>query len=398
MTKRWYLEDAKKTACDAVVLSCEAADGHWHVTLSESVFFPNKGGQPCDTGTLGTVNVLSCDESGEMLVHTVDAPLAVGSTVRAQIDWERRFDIMQQHTGEHLLSYCAWKLFDAVNVGFHCALEYATLDLDRPVDAEGIRAMERMANRIAAENRTVTATIYATEDEGKALPLRKHSEGLTAPIRIVTIDGADACTCCAPHVERTGEIGLMKITEAVAYKGGMRLTFLCGMRALGFVQEVQTALDTIARGFSTGRDRAVSAVEKMKEELSDSKRELKQASARLEGYLAKELQAKAEVCRGISVLVERVEQVEAKRLRPLALGTLTDRSFTALFSVNGEQVSYILASKGLKKDMGELILSVNLALNGKGGGRGELAQGSAALRPDLNETLEQLRNYFKKAL
>lgn len=398
MTKRWYLEDAKKTACEATVLSCEKSGEHYFVTLSESVFFPNKGGQPCDTGTIGTVNVFSCDELGEALVHTVDAPLAVGSTVRAQIDWERRFDIMQQHTGEHLLSYCAWKLFDAINVGFHCALDYATLDLDRPVDAEGIRAMERMANRIAAENRTVSAAIYATEDEVKELPLRKHSEGLTAPIRIVTIDGADACTCCAPHVERTGEIGMMKITEAVAYKGGMRLTFLCGMRALRFVQEVQTALDAIARGFSTGRDRAVSAVDKMRSELSDSKRELKQASARLEEYLAKELREKAESCRGITVLVERVEQVEAKRLRPLALGTLTERSFTALFSVNGEQVSYILASKGLKKDMGELILAVNLALNGKGGGRGEMAQGSAPVRSDLNETVEQLRNYFLKAL
>lgn len=105
---------------------------------------------------------------------------------------------MEQHTGEHLLSWCAWSLYGAVNVGFHCALDYATLDLDIPLTAEQLKQIEQLANRVARENRAVTAVIYKTEEELEGLPLRKHTEGLTAPIRVVTIEGADSCTCCAP--------------------------------------------------------------------------------------------------------------------------------------------------------------------------------------------------------
>ena len=398
MTERLYLLDSMLSAFDAVVISCEPKNDGYLVELDKSAFFPNKGGQPCDVGTLSDAKVLDVNEQGERLLHFCDRALPVGAAVHGELDFARRFDIMQQHTGEHLLSYCAWHLFGAQNVGFHCALTYATLDLDKPVGHEGIAEIEILANRLAAENAAVTATIYETEEDLKGIPLRKHAEGLTAPIRIVTIEGSDACTCCAPHVRKTGEIGQLKIVEAIPYKGGTRCTFLCGMRALRHAQTMQDTVSAIALRFSTSREQAEAAVQKQAEELSNTKRELRQAYAALDEYLAKSLIAEAEDLKGTKLIVKILESVDAKRLRPLAAATMTDKALTVLFSVVGDRVFYLLASNGLKTDMGLLIAAVNTALSGSGGGRGTLAQGSAKKPSDLIETVEGLHTYFKNVL
>ena len=398
MTERLYLLDSMLSAFDAVVTACEPAKDGFLIELDQSAFFPNKGGQPCDTGRIGDAAVSDVNEQGERLLHLADRAIPVGAAVHCELDFARRFDIMQQHTGEHLLSYCAWHLFGAQNVGFHCALRYATLDLDKPVGHEGITEIENLANRLAAENAAVTAKIYATEKDLEGVPLRKHAEGLTAPIRIVTIEGSDACTCCAPHVRKTGEIGQLKIVEAIPYKGGTRCTFLCGMRALAHAQRMQDTVSAIALKFSTAREQAEAAVQKQAEDLSEAKRELRQAYATLDEYLASALKAEAEDVKGVKLIVKLLESVDAKRLRTLAGATMTDRALSVLFSVTGERVSYLLASNGIKADMGVLIAAVNTALNGNGGGRGTLAQGSAKTPADLAETVESLRTYFKNVL
>lgn len=398
MTERLYLLDSMLSAFDAVVTACEPTKDGFLIELDRSAFFPNKGGQPCDVGKIGDAVVSDVNEQGERLLHRVDRAIPVGTAVRGELDFARRFDIMQQHTGEHLLSYCAWHLFGAQNVGFHCALSYATLDLDKPVGHAGVTEIENLANRLAAENAAVTAKIYETEADLAGIPLRKHAEGLSAPIRIVTIEGSDACTCCAPHVRRTGEIGQLKIVDAVPYKGGTRCTFLCGMRALAHAQAMQDAVSSIALRFSTARAEAVAAVEKQSEELGSAKRELRQAYAALDEYLVKSLLAEAEDVNGTKLLVRVLSHVDAKRLRTIAGGTMGARALSVLFSDTGDRVSYILASNGVKEDMGALIGAVNAALNGNGGGRGTLAQGSAKKPSDLSETVEQLHAYFKNVL
>lgn len=398
MTERLYLLDSMTAAFDATVTACEPKGDGYLVELDRSAFFPNKGGQPCDVGTIGDATVTDVNEQGERLLHTVDRALPVGAAVHCALDFARRFDIMQQHTGEHLLSYCAWHLFGAQNVGFHCALTYATLDLDKPVSHEGITEIENLANRLAAENAAVTAKIYETEADLQGIPLRKHAEGLTAPIRIVTIEGSDACTCCAPHVRRTGEIGQLKIVEALPYKGGMRCTFLCGMRALAHAQTMQDTVSAIALRFSTAREQAEAAVAKQAQELSDTKRALRQAYAALDEYLAKSLVAEAEDVKGTKLIVRSLESVDPKRLRGLASATMNGRALTVLFSDTGERVSYLLASNGIKADMGTLIAAVNTALSGSGGGRGTLAQGSAKKAAGFAETVESLKTYFRNVL
>ena len=397
MTERLYLVDSHLFENECTVLSCQPAKEGFDVTVDKTVFFPNKGGQPCDTGTLGPVRVTDVRERGEELILRTDGPLPVGETVTGHIDEGRRLDIMEQHTGEHILSWCAYKLYDAVNVGFHCALTYATLDLDKPLTPQQVTAMEDMANALVRRNLAVTATIYDSEDDLKGVPLRKHAEGLIAPIRVVSIEGADSCTCCAPHVHFTGEIGAVKIVAAAAYKGGMRMTFLCGGRALKQFQKLQMTVDAVARKFSTAGDEVLSALEKQENELKEVKKEKAALTARLEEYLTAELKAQAEDVKGRKLLVRHID-TDPKRLRPLALSTLPEKGLTLLLTERAGQLTYVLCSNGLKLDMGELIPAVNLALGGKGGGRGTLAQGSAPAPSGLTETVEQLRTYLGQRL
>ena len=397
MTERLYLIESHLFENQCTVLSCEPAKEGFDVMVDRTVFFPNKGGQPCDTGILGGVKVVDVRESGDELILRTEGPLPVGETVTGHIDEKRRLDIMEQHTGEHVLSWCAYKLFDAVNVGFHCALTYATLDLDKPLTSEQVAEMEDMANGLVRKNLPVTATIYDSEEDLAGVPLRKHAEGLIAPIRVVSIEDADSCTCCAPHVHSTGEIGAIKIVSAVAYKGGMRMTFLCGGRAMKQFQKLQTAVDAIARKFSTAGDEVLSAVEKQEAELKAVKKEKADLTARLEGYLTAELKAQTEDVKGKKLLV-KLTDTDPKRLRPLALATLPEKGLTLLLTERNGQLSYVLCANGLKLDMGELIPAVNLALGGRGGGRGTLAQGSAPTPSGLPETVEQLRTYLKQRL
>ncbi|MCL2695074.1 MAG: DHHA1 domain-containing protein [Clostridiales bacterium] len=430
MTERVFLTDSHIKECTATALAAEPAEGGAWVLLDRTVFFPAKGGQPCDTGTIDGLPVTAVEERGEEIWHFIQTtnyklqttnnektaeqfspqlstfhfPLSTAANARPRpteikIDWERRFDIMQQHTGEHLLSWCAWQLFGAVNVGFHCALGYATLDLDIPLSHEQLREVEDRANALAAENLPVTVTMYEREEDLADLPLRKSAEGLTAPIRIVTIEGADRVACCAPHVARTGQIGQMKITEAVAWKGGMRLRFLCGARALRHAQGLQDEMDALARCFSTGEADVRAAVVKQGEELSTCRRALSGAQAALDGYRAVELIAQAIEIKGNRLLVAQVPGLSGKRLRALALKTLTGKSLTLLFSAGEDRLDYMLCLNGLKHDAGALMQAVNAAVRGKGGGRGDTAQGSASTVPaELYEIMEQLQSYFTKVL
>lgn len=398
MTQRLYLEDSRLYACDALVTNCAPAEAGFLVMLDRSVFFPNKGGQPCDVGYIADARVLSCDEVMGELCHLCDRPVKVGEIVPTYIDEARRNDIMQQHTGEHLLSSCAYRLFDAANVGFHCALDYSTLDLDKPLSFEQVLEMEASANAIASENRPVYAKIYGSEEEIRDIPLRKHSEGLTAPIRLVTIEGADCCTCCAPHVAFTGEIGMLLIVDAIAYKGGMRLTFLCGKRAYEHARAMHDVVNSLARSFSASRSDVLTCVEKQRRSLSEANRTISKQAAKLDTYLADGLIKGAELIGKTRLIVSTLEDVDAKRLKPLALETLEGRCVTCLFSKANDQLAYVVALKDVKLDAGELVRAINPAVLGKGGGRATLAQGSSAINPTQDEAIEHIKDYLRKVV
>lgn len=399
MTVKLYDQNSHQTQTTAKVVACEPAEGGFEVLLDQTVLFPEGGGQPSDTGWIDTARVLSCREEHGDVFHKVDRALTVGETVTVRLDWARRFDFMQQHTGEHLLSFAFYKLFEAANVGFHLALDYATIDFDKPLSREQIAEAELLANSCVWRNLPVTATFYASEEEVQSLPLRKHAEGLTAPIRIVSIEDADMCTCCAPHCALTGEIGSIFVLDAAGYKGGTRVTFLCGERALKRHRAEHDDLDAIGRRFSTARENAVSAVAKLSDEYGALKKRERELAKELNGFLATELHANAKQAGKYRVAVRLFSGMDAGRLKDLAQCAAEPGTISALFSETEGRLSYVLASgEKFPLDVGELIPAVNAATGGKGGGRGTLAQGMAQSGSGAQETVSQVEDYLVRRL
>lgn len=399
MTQKLYDQNSHQTQATARVAACTPVEGGFDVLLDQTVLFPEGGGQPCDTGWIGDARVLSCREDHGEVVHKTDRALAVGETVSVRLDWARRFDFMQQHTGEHLLSFAFYKLFEAANIGFHLALDYATIDFDKPLSREQIAEAELLANSYVWRNLPVTATFYTSEEEVQELPLRKHAEGLTAPIRIVSIEDADMCTCCAPHCALTGEIGSIFVLDAAGYKGGTRVTFLCGERALKRHRAEHDDLDAIGRRFSTARENAVSAVAKLSDEYGALKKRERELAKELNGFLSNELRSNAKQAGKLRVSVRLFSGMDAGRLKDLAQCAAEPGVLAVLFSQVEGKLSYVLASgENFPLDVGELIPAVNAATGGKGGGRGTLAQGMAQSDSGAEETVKQVEDYLVRRL
>ena len=402
MTRRFYYEDSHLKECDATVVSCEKTDAGYDIELDGTVLFENAGGQPCDTGMIGSIPVLGVDEVDGRILHHTEQPIKPGTSCHVALDWERRFDFMQQHTGEHLLSYAVYKLFGACNVGFHLSADYTTIDMDSPLSEEQLEEAERLANRFVSANTSVTCRMFESEEALKksGTVLRKQAEGLKAPIRIVSIEGADCCTCCAPHCALTGEVGPVLITEAIAYKGGTRITFLCGDRAVKRAQEMRAVLRSAAKSFSTSWESVPDAVVKLQEDCKKLRHSEHALTERVNDSLAKELVSQAEKAGKTNLILAKVDNINPGSLKSLAQKTLSGpNTLTILFSVSDDRVSYILAASDEKTaDISELCKTVNMLFSGKGGGRGTLAQGMSQRTECLDESLSQLRNYLLKTL
>ena len=234
MTEAIFDRDPRELQFTAEVLSCEEreADGakQFAVVLNRTAFFPEQGGQKADRGALGGARILDVTMQHGIITHLVDAPLAIGSTVAGAVDWARRFDFMQQHTGEHMLSGLAHRFYGAENVGFHLSEREVQVDLSVPLDDAQLTALERAVNEAIFRDIPVHA-FYPDAAELAALSYRQKKE-LKGAVRIVEIGDVDCCACCAPHVACTAEVGLLKIMSAIRYKGGTRLYLACGLRAL----------------------------------------------------------------------------------------------------------------------------------------------------------------------
>ena len=247
-TEKYFESDAFRKTAAGIILAAEAdaKTGGGRIALDGTVFYPEGGGQPADRGTLtladGTVlHVTDVHETGGVIWHTVDAlPEAAqpGSAVTGAIDWAWRFDKMQQHTGEHILSGILHQMFGAENVGFHIGSDAVRMDTSVPISAEGLREAELAANRIIWENVPVLIT-YPTPEELAALTYRSKKE-IAGQVRIVTIPGADVCACCGTHTATTGQVGQIKILASENYKGGVRLSVVCGGRALREAQAMRS--------------------------------------------------------------------------------------------------------------------------------------------------------------
>lgn len=235
MTEAIFDRDPRELSFKARVLSCEerrtaAGESRFAVVLDRTAFFPEQGGQKADRGTLGGASLLDAEIHEGVITHLLDAPLELGSEVCGKVDWGRRFDFMQQHTGEHILSGLANRLYGAENVGFHLSEREVQLDFSVQLSEAELEALEHAANQAIFRDIPVKA-YYPNAEELAALNYRQKKE-LTGAIRIVELKGVDCCACCAPHVARSSEVGILKILSAMNYKGGTRLYIACGMRAV----------------------------------------------------------------------------------------------------------------------------------------------------------------------
>lgn len=396
---RLYYADEIVAETTAKVLEVRPYEENFAVILDKTLFYPESGGQLADKGTISGIPLIHVVEEHEQVLHIIGQSLNVGETVLLKLDVASRADHSQQHTGEHILSGLAHSMFGAVNVGFHMADTYSTIDLDKYLEKEELEELERAANRAVQANEA-TVYKYVTPEELESLNIRKKAKGLTGQIRIVYAGAVDSCTCCGTHCNRSGEVGAIHISASMKYKGGIRLWFLCGMRAVDSAINNSSALDKLSRRFSVKNEDVVEAVIKQGDELSGIKHELKEKTARLMEYRAMELAESAVDVNGMKAVVTLEKNCGMAEIKLLADDLCKRGKYAAVIAAsNKDTIQYVLKhGDNVNVDMREVCSTLNVMLDGKGGGRPDNAQGSAKLRGDADMAMEQFKTYFEKML
>jgi len=381
-TEKLYETDSHCREFTARVLRREKGDAGWEIVLDRTAFFPEGGGQLWDTGTLNGIAVRNVQEKDGEIVHFTDAPLEEGSTVTGKLDWEQRFERMQGHSGEHIVSGLIHTRYGLENVGFHLGSEDITLDFNGSLSREQLDSIEEEANRAVWLNLPVLAE-YPSPEVLESLDYRSKL-ALTENVRIVTIPGYDACACCAPHVRSTGEIGLIKLLDCIRYKGGVRIHMLCGQRALADYRSKYTQSSAIAVRLSAKTNEIDAAVARLEEELSARKQEIASLKKELVGLSAAALPP----TEGNLVLFNRMQ--DKSLLRDFANAALPRcKGICAVFL--GDDSSgwqYVLTCAGT--DLRPYGKAFNAALAGKGGGSAEMITGSVkAVRAEIETYLQE---------
>lgn len=376
--KKIYYVNQYQKELTATVTGCLAAKGGYAVTLDQTIFYPTGGGQPCDLGTIGDVAVLDVREESGEIFHLCAAPLEVGSTLCCKIDWERRFMLMQQHSGEHLVSGLVHRRFGYDNVGFHMGSEFITIDFSGQVSPQALEEIEAAANEAIYQN-IETAFLYPTEQELAALAYRSKKE-LSGWVRLVKFGEVDLCACCGLHVAHTGEIGLIKLISTTKFHNGSRIELLCGKRALEYLNALAQQNREISALLSAKPKSTAAAVKRMVEDLS-------QAQFRLAGLENRLFALRAAAYQDAGDVLLFEEAMEADALRRLADAVVhTCGGICAVFS--GTDGNYKYAIGSLQGDVRPAVRKLNEALGGRGGGKPGFAQGSVAA------SSQEIRSFF----
>ena len=368
MTEKLFYKDSHLAEFTATVQSCEQEEKYYKVVLDRTAFFSEGGGQSADTGILDGVKVFDVQEKDGILYHMTEKPLKIGKTVEGKIDWDERFSKMQQHSGEHIVSGLIHQKYGYNNVGFHLGQDAVTMDFDGVITKEQLKEIEFLANEGVAKNLDILVD-YPTEEELDKITYRSKIE-IEGQIRIVTIEGYDVCACCAPHVKKTGEIGLIKLTNVQNYKGGVRITMLCGFRALADYNEKETSVRKVSILMSSKENEIAEAVEQLKEE----KAQLKNEIALLQGKL---LRSKAsQIAEGQEMVCLFEPELEGNAPRELA-NLLLEKNIKIcgiFFGNDNEGYRYVVGSRSV--DTRPIAKCLNEKFSGRGGGKPEMVQGS----------------------
>lgn len=382
-TRKLYYEDCHSAEFTAVVTGCRQTDNGFAVTLDATAFYPEGGGQACDLGTLGGARVLDVQEQGGEIVHLCDSPLRAGSTVAGSIDWERRFDLMQQHTGEHILSGIIHKKYGYSNSGFHIGKEVMEVDFDGPIPADDLAWIEEQANRAVWANLPLRCWIPSPEELPTVAYRTKRA--LPWPVRIVQVPGIDSCACCGIHAAMTGEVGLIKILSCVKFHRGVRLELVCGSRAYRYTAAVFEQNRQVSHAFSANFLETGEAARKMNDTLSAEKLRGTGLQMRLLDGIAQNYVNQQNVLHFEPGLEPGLVRELADRIAGVC------RGWAAVFSGDaGQGWNYCLASR--QTDLRELGRQLTQSLNGRGGGKPNFQQGN------VKAEKAEIEAFFQKPL
>lgn len=368
MTEKLFYEDSHMITFSAVVEACESKETFYEAVLNRTAFFPEGGGQYADTGVIDGVRVLDVHERGGIIYHKIEAPLEIGREVEGRIDWEERFSKMQQHSGEHIVSGLVNAIYGYDNVGFHMGRDAITMDFNGALTKEQLKEIEQKANEAVVKNLDIEV-IYPSQEELVDMTYRSKIE-IEGQVRIVRIPGYDTCACCAPHVKKTGEIGLIKLIGVQNYKGGVRVSMLCGFRAIADYDEKAESVKNISIMLSAKETEVAEEVAKLKEEIASQKGKLLEVQRTLLQYKVNEISENQEL---VILFESDLEGNAPRELMNLLLEKKTE--VAAVFAGNDYNgYRYVMGSK--TKDMRPLAKYLNELFQGRGGGKAEMVQGS----------------------
>ncbi len=398
MTEKCYLEDAYRVSFPANVLSCEALpSGRFAATLEKTYFYPESGGQPSDRGRIGDAEVVDVRENDAgVIIHEVTAPVERGE-VQCEVDWQRRFDHMQHHTGQHLLTRAFIETVDMPTVSFHMGEEACTIDLEGgKLDEKVLVRAEDLSNAVIWEDREVLIrTVPLSELEEGAL--RRSLPPGVSEVRLVEIQGFDVVACCGTHVKRVGEIGAIKVLKYEKVRDSYRIHFKAGRWALRDHQEKHDLVKVLANRFTTSIEGISERVEKLAGEAQRARRDLQKLYKRLAGFEKDRILATARDHGGKRLVVHLCEEDEEAYLNLLASACKSEASTVAIIG-SPRGVVFCTASPDLTVDIAERVAQTAKQAGGKGGGKGGFARVSLPSDADVRGFLEKLYEDVKKAL
>ena len=381
MTRKLYYEDCHTKQFYAQVVSCEPCEKGYEILLDATAFYPEGGGQACDLGTLGGAAVLDVQERGEVVVHLCDAPLETGAQVEGILDYDRRFDLMQQHTGEHIVSGIIHRRYGYHNVGFHMGSEMIEIDFDGVVPAEDLPLIEAEANAALWRNMPVKCW-YPSQEE---LPhvFYRTKRALPWPVRIVQVGDVDSCACCGVHTATTGEVGLVKLFSVMGLRGGSRIEMSCGKRALALLNRAFEQNKLVSQAFSAKWPETGEAARKMNEALAAEK-------YKAAGLQRKVFESIAKSYANCGDAVHFEDGLEAAEVRMLADAVAEVCGGMAAVFSGSDGAGYGFAMVTRQGDLRALGKEMTAALHGRGGGKPNFQQGR------VSATRQEIENFFEK--
>lgn len=368
MTGKLYYADSHMVTFSASVVACEKVGEYYEAVLDRTAFFPEGGGQYADTGKIDGIDVIDVQERDHIIYHKMTGALEAGKSVCGEIDWKERFSKMQQHSGEHIVSGLVHAKFGYDNVGFHMGKDAITMDFNGSLTKEDLKEIERKANEIVVSNLEIQ-TEYPERDVLEQMEYRSKIE-IEGEVRIVTIPGVDCCACCAPHVKRTGEIGLVKLLGVQNYKGGVRVSMLCGFRALTDYAEKSESVKQISVLLSAKEQDVFNETVKLKEEIAFQKNKYYELQKQMLDYKVNQIEERQSI---VLLFEEELEGNAPRELVNLLLAKQT--RIAAVFSGTQENgYRYVIGSKDV--DVRVFAKGINEKFQGKGGGKSEMVQGT----------------------